>query len=117
MGALATALTFFLIGLYGGSFQAGVGLFLVLALARTGHDLVMANSVKVVAVAAFTGIATAIFVYEGQVFWVPAILLSVGTALGAALGARIAVRGGERVIRPALVVAVIALAGKMLGLY
>jgi uncharacterized membrane protein YfcA len=51
------------------------------------------------------------------VYWAPAILLSVGTALGAALGARIAVRGGEPVIRRALVVAVIALAGKMLGLY
>ena len=117
MGSLVSAITFFTIGLYGGSFQAGVGLFLVLALARTGHDLVMANSVKMVAVAAFTAIATAIFVYEGQVYWAPAILLSVGTGLGAALGARIAVRGGERVIRRALVAAVIALAGKMLGLY
>jgi uncharacterized membrane protein YfcA len=117
MGPVASAITFFVIGLYGGSFQAGVGLFLVLALARTGHDLVMANSVKMVAVAAFTAIAVAIFVYEGQVIWVPALLLSAGTALGAALGARIAVRGGERVIRPALVVAVLALAGKMLALY
>jgi uncharacterized membrane protein YfcA len=117
MGPVMSALTFFVIGLYGGSFQAGVGLFLVLALARSGHDLVMANSVKMVAVAAFTVIATAIFVYAGQVYWAPAIALSVGTALGAALGARIAVRGGEPVIRRALVVAVIALAGKMLGLY
>ena len=117
MGPVVSAITFFVIGLYGGSFQAGVGLFLVLALARSGHDLVMANSVKMVAVAAFTVIAVAIFVHAGQVYWAPAILLSVGTALGAALGARIAVRGGEPVIRRALVVAVIALAGKMLGLY
>jgi uncharacterized membrane protein YfcA len=117
MGPVARALTFFAIGLYGGAFQAGVGLFLVLALSRAGHDLVMANSVKMVAVAAFTLIATAIFVYEGQVFWVPAIALSVGTGLGAAVGARIAVRGGERVIRPALAAAVVALAGKMLGFY
>lgn len=117
MGRAASVFTFFGIGLYGGSFQAGVGLFLVLALARTGHDLVMANSVKTVAVAAFTLIATAIFVYEGQVYWWPALALSLGTALGAAVGARIAVRGGERVIRIALVLAVIALAGRMLGLY
>ena len=117
MGPVASAVTFFAIGLYGGSFQAGVGLFLVLALARSGHGLVLANSVKMVAVGAFTAIAVAVFVYEGQVVWIPAVLLSAGTALGAALGARIAVRGGERVIRPALVVAVIALAGKMLRLY
>lgn len=116
-GPVVAAITFFAIGLYGGAFQAGVGLFLVLALARRGHDLILANSVKMVAVAAFTAIATGIFVYEGQVYWWPAICLSAGTATGAAVGARIAVRGGERVIRPVLVVAVIALAGRMLGLY
>ncbi len=36
---------------------------------------------------------------------------------GGALGSRIAVRGGERVIRPVLAAAVLALAGRMLGLY
>jgi uncharacterized membrane protein YfcA len=49
--------------------------------------------------------------------WIPALLLAAGYGLGGALGARIAVRGGERVIRPVLAVAVIALAGRMLGLY
>ena len=117
MSPLTSTLTFFAIGLYGGSFQAGVGLFLVLALARMGHGLVLANSIKMVAVGAFTVIAVGIFVYEGQVVWIPALLLSAGTSLGAALGARIAVRGGERVIRPALALAVVALAGKMLGIY
>jgi uncharacterized membrane protein YfcA len=116
MGPVMSAITFFVIGLYGGSFQAGVGLFLVLALARSGHDLVMANSVKMVAVAAFTAIATAIRLRKAGVLG-SGDLASVGTALGAALGARIAVRGGEPVIRRALVVAVIALAGRMLGLY
>jgi len=116
-GPVVAAITFFAIGLYGGAFQAGVGLFLVLALARRGHDLILANSVKMVAVAAFTAIATGIFVYEGQVYWWPAIFLSAGTAAGAAVGARIAVRGGERIIRPVLAVAVVALAGRMLGLY
>jgi uncharacterized membrane protein YfcA len=117
MGPVVGAITFFAIGLYGGAFQAGVGLFLVLALARRGHDLILSNSVKMVAVAAFTAIATAIFVYQGQVYWLPAIALSLGTALGAAFGARIAVRGGEWLVRRVLVVAVIALAGRMLGLY
>ena len=34
-----------------------------------------------------------------------------------ALGARVAIRGGARVIRPVLAIAVVALAGRMLGLY
>jgi uncharacterized membrane protein YfcA len=117
LGGIAGFVTFFVIGLYGGAFQAGVGLFLVLALARAGYDLVLANSVKMVTVAAFTAVAVVVFVAEGQVVWLPALLLSIGTSLGAALGARLAVRGGERVIRPALAAAVVVLAGKMLGIY
>jgi uncharacterized protein len=112
-----TLMVFFLIGLYGGAFQAGVGIFLVLALAHVGYDLVRSNSIKVVVVTAFTAIAAVVFLVQGQVVWLPAIVLSVTTALGAVLGARIAVRGGEAVIRPLLGLSVIAMAGKMLGIY
>ena len=107
---------FFLIGVYGGAIQAGVGLVLVLALARSGLDLVRANAVKVVVILAFTGVAVPVFVARGQVAWGPAAVLAAGFVLGAALGARLAVRGGERVIRPLLAAAVVALAGRMLGL-
>ncbi len=117
MSPMTSALTFFTIGLYGGSFQAGVGIFLVLALARAGHGLVVANSIKAVAIAAFTAVAVAIFVFEGQVVWMPALVLSAATALGAAVGVRLAVRGGDRVIRPVIALAVIAMAGRMLRLY
>jgi uncharacterized membrane protein YfcA len=112
-----TIAVFFAIGLYGGAFQAGVGILLVLALARVGHDLVLSNSIKVVLVAAFTAVAAAVFVWKGQVVWMPALVLSLSTAVGAAAGTRIAVRGGERVIRPLLALAVIAIAGKMLRFY
>ena len=117
MSPTVRAITFFAIGLYGGSFQAGVGIFLVLALARAGHDLVVSNSIKAVAVAAFTAVAVAIFIFEGQVVWLPALLLSTATAVGAAVGVRVAVRGGDRVIRPVIALAVIAMAGRMLRLY
>ena len=117
MHPVARALTFFCIGLYGGSFQAGVGIFMLLALARTGHDLVMANSIKAVTIAAYSAVAMGIFIYEGQVEWAPALLLALTTSIGAAVGARVAVRGGERVIRPVIAVAIVALAGKMLRLY
>jgi uncharacterized membrane protein YfcA len=58
-----------------------------------------------------------VFALEDKVAWLPAVWLSIGFTLGAAVGARIAVRRGERVIRPVLVAAVLALAGHMLGLY
>ena len=108
---------FFAIGLYGGSFQAGVGVLLVFALSWAGYDLVRANGLKVLVNFCFTLLALPVFVAEGKVAWLPAAALAAGFAVGGELGARLAVRGGERLIRPVLVLAVLALAGRMLGLY
>jgi uncharacterized membrane protein YfcA len=105
------------IGLYGGAFQAGVGIPLLFALSYSGRDLVHANAIKVVVILALTAVAVPIFVVAQQVAWLPAAALAVGCFAGGELGARLAVHGGERVIRPVLVAAVIALAGRMLGLW
>jgi hypothetical protein len=113
--ARASVAAFAGIGVYGGSVQAGVGLFLLLALARAGYGLVPANAIKSVAIAAFTALTVLVFVLSDQVVWLPAGVLSLGTALGADLGARLAVRGGEPVIRPVLALAVLVLAARMLG--
>jgi len=115
--APVTFLVFFLIGLYGGAFQAGVGLLLILALSYAGYDLVRANSIKVVVNAALTAVAVPVFVLKGQVEWIPAAVLTAGFVLGGVVGVRMAVRGGEKVIRPVLVVSVLFLAGRMMGLY
>lgn len=111
------ALLFFGIGLYGGAFQAGVGVLLIFGLAYSGFDLVRANGIKVVINLCFTLLALPVFVAQGQVSWLPALVLGAGFAAGGELGARLAVRGGERLIRPVLALAVVALAGRMLGLY
>jgi uncharacterized membrane protein YfcA len=70
-----------------------------------------------IVVAGLALVAVPVFVLEGRVAWLPAAFVSIGFTLGAAAGARIAVRRGERIIRPALVAAVLALSGRMLGLY
>jgi len=114
---IANAAIFFGIGFYGGAIQAGVGLFLIAALARSGLDLVRANAIKVVIIGALTVVAVPVFVLHGQVDWPHASALVVGFALGGELGARAAVIGGERLIRPVLVLAVLAMSGRMLGLY
>lgn len=108
---------FFAIGLYGGGVQAGVGLLLIVALDHAGLDLVLANSIKVVVVLVLTLVAVPVFVLKGQVVWLPALALTVGYATGGAAGAKWAVRGGERLIRPVLALAVLTLAGRMLALY
>jgi len=103
---LANAAVFFGIGFYGGSIQAGVGLFVIAALARSGLDLVRANAIKVILVGALTLVALPVFVLHGQIHWPYALVLAAGYSAG-----------GERVIRPVLVAAVLAMAGRMLGLY
>lgn len=109
---------FFGVGFYAGAIQAGVGIILLLLLARSGVDLVRGNAIKTFVIVAVTAIvALPVFLLDGQVRWGPALVLSAGTAAGGYLGARVAIRGGERLVKPVLVVAVIALSGRMIGLY
>jgi len=115
--APVTFVFFFLVGMYGGAFQAGVGIAILYGLSFAGYDLLRGNSIKVVVNAALTVVAGAVFILNGQVAWVPALVLAAGFIAGGIVGVRVAVYGGERVIRPVLVAAVLALAGRMLGMY
>ena len=110
-------LVFFGVGLYGGAFQAGIGLLLALVLLRSGMDVVVGSSVKVVVILAVTLVALPVFIVGGRVDWAPALVLAVGFAVGGGLGARFTVQGGERAVRPVMAVAVLALSGRLLGLY
>lgn len=112
-----SALVFFGIGVYAGAIQAGVGLILLLVLSRAGYDLVNANVVKVYVVIGVSIIALTIFISKGQVRWLPAGVLSAGSFIGGYVGSQIAVDGGEKVIKPVLVLAVLGLSGRMLGFY
>ena len=114
---VTTFLVFFGIGLYGGAIQAGVGIVLLFALAHAGYDLVRANAVKVMVVGALTACALPVFIVRGQMDWLYGAVLAVGFAAGGIAGAYWTLAGGEKLIRPVLVIAVIALAGRMLSLY
>ncbi|MFK7818313.1 MAG: sulfite exporter TauE/SafE family protein [Planctomycetaceae bacterium] len=112
-----TVAVFFAIGIYAGAIQAGVGLLLVAALNRNGFDLVTANTIKVIFTVAATLIALPIFITQGNVRWLPGLVLAVGLCIGGWLGARFAVRGGEKLIRYVMIVAALTLAAKLLGLF
>jgi len=105
------------LGIYGGAFQAGVGILLISVLSLSGFDLVRSTQIKTALNTCFTLLTLPVFYLAGQIAWPPALALGAGFAVGGALGARLAVRGGARVIRPVLATAVVALAGRMLGLY
>jgi len=112
-----TIAVFAAIGLYGGAFQAGVGLVLLAALTRAGYDLVTANNVKVLVNLVVTLFALPVFIAQGNVVWAPALALAAGFMAGGWFGAKLAVKGGEQLVRAFMVVAALFLAGRLLGLW
>jgi uncharacterized membrane protein YfcA len=108
---------FFAIGLYGGAVQVGVGLVLLAALTRSGFDLVRANVIKVLVTLVVTAVALPVFIVQGHVRWGPALVLSSGLVVGGWIGARIAVEGGERIIRIVMILATVVLAARLLGVF
>ena len=112
------AVIFFLIGIYGGFIQAGVGFFLLAALVLgAGMGLTRANAYKVLLVALFTALALIVFIISGQVNYLYGIVLAIGQGVGGWLGSKVAVSWGPKVVRVILLVAVMASAVKLTGLF
>ena len=108
---------FFLIGIYGGFIQAGVGIFLLAGLVLSaGYNLVRANAVKLVINMLFTVVALAVFVLNDQVDWTIGILLAVGNAAGAWIAARMAIERGAEFVRYVLIAVVVVSAVRFLGI-
>jgi len=108
---------FFVIGIYGGFIQAGVGFLLILALAGAiGHELVKSNALKVAIVLLFTGVSLLIFALSGKVVWIYGFILSLGNMTGAYFGVRFAVKGGAKQVRWVVVGAVLISSLKLFGI-
>lgn len=109
---------FFLVGIYGGFIQAGVGIFLLASLVlAVGYDLVRANAVKVGIVLFFTIFALGVFVLNNQVNWLIGFVLAIGNMLGAWVGAKIAVEKGAVWVRRLLIAVVTVSAANLLGVF
>jgi uncharacterized membrane protein YfcA len=109
---------FFIIGIYGGFIQAGVGIFLLAGLVlAVGYDLVRANAVKVGIVLIFTVFALAVFIKNGQVNFLIGFILAIGNMLGAWIGARVAVEKGAQWVRRLLILVIIVSASNLLGFF
>jgi len=103
----------FLAGVYGGFVQAGVGFLLLTVATLAGYDLVRGNSLKVFCVLISTPLSLALFAWEGQVAWVPGLMLAAGMLVGGFLGARLSVLKGHAWIRGMVTAAVIVMALKL----
>ncbi len=107
-GSPVNFVVFFLIGVYGGFIQAGVGFFLLGGLVLgAGLDLVKANAIKNLLVFLYTPFALAVFMIGQQVDYKAGLILSLGSMTGAWLGSKSAVSWGPVFIRYVLLVAVL----------
>ena len=107
-----------LIGAYDGFFGPGTGTFLTLAFTGLlGLDLVNASgTAKVVNLASNLAAGMAYFL-GGKIWFAVAIPCGACSVLGGFLGARLAVKGGARVIRPVVVIVVALLLGKVITMF
>lgn len=114
--SFSVASIFFVIGMYGGFVQAGVGIFLLMGLVYAGQfDLIRGNAVKVFIVLCFTVFALGVFLINGYVNWRIGLTLAAGNAMGAMVASRLAVKRGEQFIRWVLLLAILMGASKLLG--
>jgi uncharacterized membrane protein YfcA len=105
---------FFLVGLYGGFIQAGIG-FLILAIASAaGFDLIRSNALKVTLVLAFMPIALLIFAWNGKVDWVLGLTLAAGNFLGGQAGVHLQILKGHKWVRGVVTVTIILFALRLL---
>jgi uncharacterized membrane protein YfcA len=99
---------FFLIGIYGGFLQAGVGFFLMSALVLLeGFDLVKTNAAKVFIILCYTIVSLTIFAINGKVDFLAGLVLGIGGAIGGYIAAHTAIKKGAGFIRYIVFAAVI----------
>jgi uncharacterized membrane protein YfcA len=90
---------FFLIGIYGGFVQAGVGFILLAGTTAAGLDLVRGNAVKVTCVLAWTVVTILVFASGGAIHWGAGVTLGIGNLIGGQVGVRLTVLKGHEWIR------------------
>lgn len=115
---IIAVIAFFFVGIYGGFIQAGVGIIIIATLSLiTGLNLVKINSLKVFVVALYTISSLAVFILNGNINWILGLTLAVGNSIGAWLGSTFAVLKGDKLVKVVLTIAVLLMAGHLLGIY
>lgn len=103
-------LVFFLMGIYSGFIQAGVG-FLVLAYCvMSGMDYIRGNAIKMFMNLSTATLSMVVFIYNGKVVWIQGILLGAGMAFGAVIAAKFSVKAGNVFVKRFVSAAVILFA-------
>ena len=107
-------LVFFLLGIYGGFINAGIGFVIILYLHYVHRmNLIRVNATKVAVVFIYTLSALAVFILNDKVNWLVGLVLAVGQGSGAWMASRISVKHGDGFIKVFLVIMVVAMAVRL----
>ncbi len=99
-GAVIAGVLALVIGCYDGFFGPGTGTFLIVGfVALCGKSLVRATADAKVVNFASNLAAVAAFAREGNVLWQVALPMAAGQLCGGVIGARLAIKGGAKLIR------------------
>ena len=115
-GGTKTLAVGILIGLYTGIFGGGANVLIVLSLVYlSGHTFLGAVANSKLPSLVITAASLPVFVLAGYVNWVVAVPLTLATAAGASLGARLAVNRENKTLRAVFRILIVVLAVRYLA--
>ncbi len=110
-------LLMFIIGIYGGFIQLGVGIFILVTLVMgVGYNTARGNAVKMAVIFLLNIAALIVFQGNGQINWMLGMIIAVGSMLGAWVAARHAIHWDPKWIYRFLLLVVIVTALDLLGI-
>ena len=105
----------FAIGFYDGFFGPGTGSFFVLSfIVVKGVNIMRATAVTKLLNFASNFAAFLIFAFQGYVIWLLGLIMAVAQIAGAYTGSKFAIKNGEKVVRPVLVIVSLLLSARIL---
>jgi uncharacterized membrane protein YfcA len=114
MRRMAFIAGFFLIGVYGGFIQAGIGFLLLAATSAAGFNLIRGNALKVTLVLAFTPLTLVLFAWSGKVEWAMGAALAAGNLLGGLAGVHLQILKGHKWVRRVVTITIVLFAIRLL---
>ena len=103
------------IGFYDGFFGPGTGSFFVLSfIIIKGVNILEATAITKLLNFSSNFAAFLIFAYQGYVIWILGLVMAVAQIAGAYTGSKFAIRNGEKVVRPVLVIVSLLLSARIL---
>ena len=105
----------FAIGFYDGFFGPGTGSFFVLSfIVVKGVNIMRATAVTKLLNFASNFAAFIIFAFQGYVIWLLGLIMAIAQIAGAYTGSKFAIKNGEKVVRPVLVIVSLLLSARIL---